>query len=474
MSEETIFDPKEVKNEPVSNEAMKKNETVVDSEQQLTQDDVLKKKKDLKTASVAGAAGIAGAGLGLLIPKLVFPNPVEEGTEEELSQMDEGTDEVETPESPVHLTGHDMDVASGVDDSMSFSQAFAAARHEVGPGGLFEWRGNTYGTYYANEWNAMSADDKAQYWADVNHSTAQLNSEPEPDPTLNPIPGDDQLADGQEHQNQEGKDGKDNQDENQTEPEPGEGIASNGEGSGEAIENPEPPVEPGEGIASNGEGSGEPIENPEPPVEPGEGIAGSGEGPGEPIENPEPPVEPGEGIVGNGEGPELPIEDPDIPEVPVDGIAGNGEDIPIIEEPEPLFLSDEDVIAEFDLDDDGIADTGFVDANGNEIADVVLDTTGDGSYDTLVIDPVVDEDGELVIADENIVEIGGVEIENDPNLAFETDDLNTEDGNMDFGVSEDPAFDETYSENPDVDDFASLTPDPDATIDNNMDMSDFA
>lgn len=429
MSEETIFDPKEVKNEPINNEAMKKNEAVVDSEQQLTQDDALKKKKDLKTAGIAGAAGVAGVGLGLLTPKLVFPSSVDEGIEEELPDDGDGTNEVDTPESSVHLTGHSMDVASGVDDSMSFNQAFAAARHEVGPGGLFEWHGNTYGTYYANEWNAMSADDKAQYWADVHHTTAQLNSESEPDPIVDPIPGDDPLADGQGHENQEGK-----------------GNES------ETPAEPEPPTNPGEG----------------------EGIAGSGEGPGEPIENPEPPVEPGEGIVGNGEGPELPIEDPDIPEVPVDGIAGNGEDIPIIEEPEPLFLSDEDVIAEFDLDDDGIADTGFVDANGNEIADVVLDTTGDGSYDTLVIDPVVDEDGELVIADENIVEIGGVEIENDPNLAFGTDDLNTEDGNMDFGVSEDPAFDETYSENPDVDDFASLTPDPDATIDNNMDMSDFA
>ena len=428
MSEETIFDPKEVKDEPQDNEAVRKDETTADSEQRLTQEDALKKKKDLKTTGIAGAAGIAGAGLGLLIPKLVFPNPVEEGTEEELSQTDEGTNEVAPPESTVHLTGHDMEVASGVDDSMSFNQAFAAARHEVGPGGLFEWHGNTYGTYYANEWNAMSADDKAQYWADVNHTTARLNSEPEPDPTPDPILGDDKLADGQEHENQEGKDGKDNQDENQTEPKPGEGIAGNGEGSGEPIENPEPSVEPGEG----------------------------------------------EGMANNGDGHEEPIVEPVDPEVPVDGIAGNEGELPVVEEPETLVLSEDDVIVEFDLNGDGTADTGFVDANGNDIADVVLDTTGDGSYDTLVIDPEVDEEGELAIADENIVEIGGVEIESDPNLVLGTDELNTVDGNNDFSVSEDPAFDETYSENPDVDDFASLTPDPDATIDNNMDMSDFA
>lgn len=38
-----------------------------------------------------------------------------------------------------------------MDDSLSFSQAFAGARAELGPGGTFEWRGQIYGTYYHNE-----------------------------------------------------------------------------------------------------------------------------------------------------------------------------------------------------------------------------------------------------------------------------------------------------------------------------------
>jgi len=81
-----------------------------------------------------------------------------------------------------------MAVASGVDDSMSFSQAFAAARTEVGPGGLFTWHGNTYGTYYADEWNNMSAEEKEQYWADVHHTTEHLNDLAlNEEPTLDPI-----------------------------------------------------------------------------------------------------------------------------------------------------------------------------------------------------------------------------------------------------------------------------------------------
>lgn len=85
----------------------------------------------------------------------------------------------EEPAAPVEPAPADpqyMDVASSVDDSMSFNEAFAAARHEVGAGGLFVWHGNTYGTYYKEEWDAMSDADKEQYWADVNHTTSHLNN----------------------------------------------------------------------------------------------------------------------------------------------------------------------------------------------------------------------------------------------------------------------------------------------------------
>lgn len=57
----------------------------------------------------------------------------------------------------------DMDVATAVNDDMSFGEAFAAARAEVGAGGVFEWHGGLYGTYTANEWNSMSAAQKAEF-----------------------------------------------------------------------------------------------------------------------------------------------------------------------------------------------------------------------------------------------------------------------------------------------------------------------
>lgn len=79
------------------------------------------------------------------------------------------TDKVEKPDDNVAASNQpawadgDIAVATGVTDDMSFNEAFAAARAEVGPGGAFEWHGNVYGTYYANEWNAMSPQERNEF-----------------------------------------------------------------------------------------------------------------------------------------------------------------------------------------------------------------------------------------------------------------------------------------------------------------------
>lgn len=43
-----------------------------------------------------------------------------------------------------------------VDQNLSFGDAFAAARAEVGAGGVFHWHGRTYNTYTEREWTSMS------------------------------------------------------------------------------------------------------------------------------------------------------------------------------------------------------------------------------------------------------------------------------------------------------------------------------
>lgn len=93
-----------------------------------------------------------------------------------------GEGEVPTPpedkpeDAPVFVPEGEVKVAEGVDDSMSFSEAFSTARAEVGAGGAFTWHGNVYSTYYGTEWNAMSPEQQDQY----GHAVASTDIKPEP------------------------------------------------------------------------------------------------------------------------------------------------------------------------------------------------------------------------------------------------------------------------------------------------------
>lgn len=90
---------------------------------------------------------------------------------EEVSSLREELEEANARHSSlVPPIGDTVRVAHGVSDSMSFSEAFAAARAEVGPGGVFTWHGNVYGTYYKNEWDSMSASQKQEYANAVHHT----------------------------------------------------------------------------------------------------------------------------------------------------------------------------------------------------------------------------------------------------------------------------------------------------------------
>ena len=207
MNEETMFDTNDVTQIPVkegtgpnaNGNPFQDEETRVEDypasqEPMPQQDEVLgagwevkpeKKKLKLKLSKdtakkVAGIAGAAAGVVGLGATLFEIFKPVE-AFPNEVGEIEEPSDLEPAPEvaESVHVEPHDMEVATSVDDDMSFGQAFAAARHEVGPGGLFVWHGHTYGTYYANEWNAMSPEDHEQYWANVHHTTSNIEIEPE-------------------------------------------------------------------------------------------------------------------------------------------------------------------------------------------------------------------------------------------------------------------------------------------------------
>lgn len=85
------------------------------------------------------------------------------------------------PDPNPEWTDGKVEVATTVNDAMSFSQAFGAARAEVGAGGAFEWRGNVYSTYTAEEWNGMSTEERNTYnehfrWSRYEAATSQENT----------------------------------------------------------------------------------------------------------------------------------------------------------------------------------------------------------------------------------------------------------------------------------------------------------
>ncbi|WP_282782449.1 hypothetical protein [Phaeodactylibacter xiamenensis] len=75
------------------------------------------------------------------------------------------SDEEEAFEAVIH---EEATFATKVSDEMSFSEAFAAARDELGPGGIFSWNGHTYNTYYQDEWEGMSMVEQQEYFASLN------------------------------------------------------------------------------------------------------------------------------------------------------------------------------------------------------------------------------------------------------------------------------------------------------------------
>jgi len=68
-------------------------------------------------------------------------------------------------------------IAGTVNDEMSFSEAFASARQELGAGGVFEWHGQYYGTFYAEEVDS-NHQPTIEYPTVAEHDLPTLDYEP--------------------------------------------------------------------------------------------------------------------------------------------------------------------------------------------------------------------------------------------------------------------------------------------------------
>jgi hypothetical protein len=61
----------------------------------------------------------------------------------------------------------DLQVATTVNDEMSFGEAFMNAREEVGAAGVFYWHGNPYNTFNKEEWAELSTEQKDDYLSNI-------------------------------------------------------------------------------------------------------------------------------------------------------------------------------------------------------------------------------------------------------------------------------------------------------------------
>ena len=176
--EKTIFDGENTQYQSHDEEATQyddaynnENTKTEETETSDNKDNAAKGEKSIwKKVAVGAGSGIL---LGSVATLLSASAP--------LGHADGENAEEEGSETHPEWTDGEVSVASSVSDDMSFSEAFTAARTEVGSGGVFEWHGNIYSTFTEDEWNGMTAEQRDEYgshfsWHSDNSSTETASS----------------------------------------------------------------------------------------------------------------------------------------------------------------------------------------------------------------------------------------------------------------------------------------------------------
>lgn len=162
--------------------------------------------KAWKPVTIGSLTGIVIGTGAILASRIDMETGVSE--EELLADDNKKVQDSVLPESDVDtdVNAPALQIAA-VDDGISFEEAFAAAREQVGPGGVFEWRGVIFSTYTADEWESMTEDQhdsfaqlvrpevEAQDVSEEEIRSEIAQNEPDADVEIDDLAQDDLVAD---------------------------------------------------------------------------------------------------------------------------------------------------------------------------------------------------------------------------------------------------------------------------------------
>lgn len=134
------------------------------------------KKKNFRTIATRLGLGILGITGAAAIAETLTSMTEDDHKPQNHDQAPSTTDSAPVAhlQSPVIVIHDEAPHAAHVTNEMTFKDAFAVAREEVGPGGVFSWHNKLFNTYTSNEFDVMSHDQKHDFL----HSLGNLHAEP--------------------------------------------------------------------------------------------------------------------------------------------------------------------------------------------------------------------------------------------------------------------------------------------------------
>ncbi|OIN57015.1 hypothetical protein [Arsenicibacter rosenii] len=133
-----------------------------------------------KLAGITTAALLLGGATWTLLAQ-----PTEDGEPDADPQLPvPGDGPVAVAGGKLHLA--DVTVAREVNSNRPFGEAFAVARDEIGPGGVFVWKGGLFNTFTKEEWQDLSLQQRHEFLAGVGYEP-DSQSQKQPSAPADPI-----------------------------------------------------------------------------------------------------------------------------------------------------------------------------------------------------------------------------------------------------------------------------------------------